>query len=307
MPSKNRGRKALAKGSSSKTLKAARDKNLAINPPIQTPSIPKTLAKTFTDGIPFNAFLSKFCKDLYTKVYCERSLVLERQLHLESFLDTPILVLFVKLGWLLLVGLTGTACAPIVCMFYLNIIEHDLGKSYLKLSLFGIVVKVTPEVIVEVLGIPLVETPFVSELKITSELVDRLVLVIHTGSISSPMWVLVTFLTFSVYLFSHRAYICKKGCILFQGQIEGALGSKKKVCRHRAKIQIGEDPSVLAQLWARFDALDEKIYTQSTLLSEQISQFLSHMEKGFSLIDGEMLCNMDQLQALEDFVHKLLS
>ena len=28
------------------------------------------------------------------------------------------------------------------------------------------------------------------------------------------------------------------------------------------------------------------------------------MEKGFSLIDGHVLCNMDQLQALEDFVHK---
>ena len=229
-----------------------------------------------------------------------------------------------------------------------------------------------------------------SELEITSELLDRvsinlwekvrgqLVSVIHICSISSPMWVLVTFLTFSIYPFSHRADICKKGCILLsrilhqepinlascildemiiredpfvskkkvipygilitkicrmdgveflmnssflkpigpintsywnrsQGQIEGALGSKKNVCCHRAKIQIGEDPSVLAQLWARFDSLDEKIYTQSTLLSEQISQLHYHMERDFSLIDGQMLCNVDQLQALEDFVHKHLS
>ncbi|KAL6323302.1 hypothetical protein AAG906_029309 [Vitis piasezkii] len=60
-----------------------------------------------------------------------------------------------------------------------------------------------------------------------------------------------------------------------QEQIEGALGSKKKVCRHRAKCKIGESDlnsvvvsSVLAQLCARFDALDDKFFTQSTLLSE---------------------------------------
>ncbi|RVW89597.1 hypothetical protein CK203_036447 [Vitis vinifera] len=99
-----------------------------------------------------------------------------------------------------------------------------------------------------------------------------------------------------------------------QGQIKGALGSKKKVCHSRAKRKFGEsdadsdvDSSVLAQLCARFDALDEKIYAQSTLLSEQISQLQSYMERGFSLIDGQMLCNMDQLHTLEDFVHKHLS
>lgn len=48
-------------------------------------------------------------------------------------------------------------------MFYSNIIEHDLGESYLKSSLFGIVIKVTPKVVVEVLGILLVDAPFVSE------------------------------------------------------------------------------------------------------------------------------------------------
>ncbi|KAJ9697392.1 hypothetical protein PVL29_009283 [Vitis rotundifolia] len=98
-----------------------------------------------------------------------------------------------------------------------------------------------------------------------------------------------------------------------QGQIKGVLGSKKKVCHSIAKSKFGEsdldstvDFSVLAQLCARFDALDEKILAQSTLLSEKISQFQSHMEKGFSLIDGQMLCNMDQLHALKDFVHKHL-
>ena len=86
------------------------------------------------------------------------------------------------------------------------------------------------------------------------------------------------------------------------------------MCHSRAKRKFGEsdtysneDSSVLAQLCARFDALDEKIYAQSTLLSEQISQLQAHMERGFSLIDGQMLCNMDQLHALEDFVHKHLS
>ena len=58
-------------------------------------------------------------------------------------------------------------------MFYSNIIEHDLDESYLKSSFLGIVVKVTPEVIAEVLGIPLVEAPSVNELEITSELLDR--------------------------------------------------------------------------------------------------------------------------------------
>ena len=81
-------------------------------------------------------------------------------------------------------------------MFYLNIIEHDLDESYLKSSFFGIVVKVTPEVIAKVLGIPLVEAPSVSDLEITSDLLDRvsidlwgevrgqLVSIVHTSSIS---------------------------------------------------------------------------------------------------------------------------
>ena len=132
MPLKVHGRKAPVKGSSSKTLKSARDENLPINPPIQTPSILKALAKTSIDGIPFNAFLIKFCRDLYTKVYYERSLVLKRQLHLESFLDTPILALFVELGWLLIVGFIRTVCVPIVCMFYLNIIWSMTCDYYSK-------------------------------------------------------------------------------------------------------------------------------------------------------------------------------
>ena len=111
-------------------------------------------------------------------------------------------------------------------MFYLNIIEHDLDESYLKSSLFVIIVKVTLEMVAEVLGIPLVDAPFVSELEITSDLLDsvfvdlweevrgELGVVVYTGSISHLVWVLVTFLTFLVYLSFHWAYICKKGCIL---------------------------------------------------------------------------------------------
>ncbi|KAL6348247.1 hypothetical protein AAG906_005539 [Vitis piasezkii] len=356
MPPKGRRSKAPVQGSSSRTSKGARDENLPIIPSIQPPSIPKAPAKTSIDGIPFNAFPAKLCRDQYTKVYRQRSLVLERQLHLESFLDTPI--------------------------------PHF--KS------FG-TVKVTPKIIAEVLGIPLVQAPSVSDLEITSDLLDRVSIDlwgevrgqlgsgVHTGSLSRPAWVLATFLSFSVYPSSHRANICKNGCILLsrilhrepinlascildemifrgdptvskkevlpfgilitqicqragvvfpvnspflmpmgpidtsswnrrQGQIKGALGSKKKVCHSRAKRKFGEsdadsdvDSSVLAQLCARFDALDEKISAQSTLLSEQISQLQSYMERGFSLIDGQMLCNMDQLHALEDFVHKHLS
>ncbi|KAJ9682852.1 hypothetical protein PVL29_018724 [Vitis rotundifolia] len=239
-------------------------------------------------------------------------------------------------------------------MFYSNIIEHDLDESYLQSSLFGIVVKVTPEIIAEVLGIPLVEAPSVCDLEITSELLDRVSIdlwgevrgqlgsVVHTGSISRPAWVLATLLSFSVYPSSHWATICKKGCFLLsrilhrepinlascildemivrgdptvsKKEIKGALGSKKKVGHSKAKRKFAGsdsdsdvDSNVLAQLCARFDALDEKISAQSTLLSEQISQLQSHMERGFSLIDGQMLCNMDQLHALEDFVHKHLS
>ena len=111
-------------------------------------------------------------------------------------------------------------------MFYSNIIEHDLDESYLQSSLFGIVVKVTPKIIVEVLGIPLVQAPSVSDLEITSDLLDRVSIdlwgevraqlgsVVQTGSLSCPAWVLATFLSFSVYPSSHRANICKNGCIL---------------------------------------------------------------------------------------------
>ena len=58
-------------------------------------------------------------------------------------------------------------------MFYSNIIEHDLDESYLKSSIFGIVVKVTLEMIAEVLGILLVEAPSMSDLEITFEPLDR--------------------------------------------------------------------------------------------------------------------------------------
>ena len=78
MPPKGCGSKTLVKGLSSKTPKSARDENLLINPPVQPPSIPKALAKTSIDGNPFNAFPVKFCSDLYTKDYRQRSLVLER-------------------------------------------------------------------------------------------------------------------------------------------------------------------------------------------------------------------------------------
>nr|CAN70330.1 hypothetical protein VITISV_027936 [Vitis vinifera] len=78
-----------------------------------------------------------------------------------------------ELGWLPLASFTETMCDPIVRMFYSNIIEHDLDESYLKSSLFRIVVKVTLEVIAKVLGIPLVEAPSVSDLEITYELLDR--------------------------------------------------------------------------------------------------------------------------------------
>lgn len=173
MPPKGRGSKAPIKGSFSRTLKGARNENLPINPLVQPPSIPKAPAKASIDGIPFNAFSTKLDRDLYTKVYHHMSLVLKRHLHLDSFNDTPIPTLFAELDWLPLASFTKIACAPIVYMFYSNIIEYDLDGSYLKSSLFGIVVKVTPEVVVKVLSISLVDALSMSELEIIFELLDR--------------------------------------------------------------------------------------------------------------------------------------
>ncbi|KAJ9705777.1 hypothetical protein PVL29_003736 [Vitis rotundifolia] len=287
MPPKGCRSKAPVKGSSSKTSKSARDENLPINPPIQPLCILKAPAKTSIDGIPFNAFPAKFCRDLYTKVFCQRSLFLERKLHLESFLNTPIPALFLELGWLPLANFFGIACAPL---------------SYLMSSLFGIIVKVTLEVIAEVLGIPLVEAPSVSDLEITSELLDRVSIDLWgevRGQLGSV--VLETLLSFLVYPSSHRATICKKCCVLLSRILHREpinLAScilDEMIVREDPTVDFdsGVDSSVLAQLCARFDALDEKISAQSTLLVEQISQLQSHMERGFLLIDGQMLCNMD--------------
>ncbi|RVX15405.1 hypothetical protein CK203_009278 [Vitis vinifera] len=315
--------KAPVKRSSSRTSKGARDENLPIIPSIQPPSIPKAPAKASIDGIPFNAFPTKFCRDQYTKVYRQRSLVLERQLHLESFLDTPIPDLFVELGWLPLANFTRSACALIVRMFYSNIIEHDLDESYLQSNLFGIVVKVTPEIIAEVLGISLVQAPSVSDLEITSDLLDRVSIdlwgevnickngcillsqILHREPINLASCILDEMIFRGDPTVSKKevlpydiliTQICQRVRVVFpvnssflvpmgpidtsswnrhQAQIKGALGSKKKVCHSRAKRKFGEsdadsdvDSSVLTQLCARFDALDEKISTQFTLLSE---------------------------------------
>ncbi|RVW78530.1 hypothetical protein CK203_049772 [Vitis vinifera] len=175
MPPKGRGNKAPVKGSSSRTSKGSRYKNLPINPSVQPPSIPKAPIKTSIDGI-----LAMFSQKSSVETYTPR--------------------------------------------FYSNIIELDLDESYLKLILYGIAVKVTPEVIAEVLAIPLVEASSVSDLEITFELLDR---------VSINLW--------------------------GKGQIKSALGSKNKVCHSRVKSKFGEsdsdstvDSSVLAQLCASF-------------------------------------------------------
>lgn len=74
--------------------------------------------KASIDGIPFNAFLTKFCRDLYTKVYRHKSFVLERQIHLDSFKDTQIPALFEELDWIPLASFVRSACIAIVRMFY---------------------------------------------------------------------------------------------------------------------------------------------------------------------------------------------
>ncbi|RVX02189.1 hypothetical protein CK203_025293 [Vitis vinifera] len=46
-------------------------------------------------------------------------------------------------------------------------------QSFVETSTPRFILRVTPEIIVEVLGIPLVQAPFVSDLEITSKLLDR--------------------------------------------------------------------------------------------------------------------------------------
>ncbi|RVW20082.1 hypothetical protein CK203_116502 [Vitis vinifera] len=209
---------------------------------VQPPSIPKAPAKTSIDGIPFNAFPAKV-------------------------IETSTLRFIVReLGWLPLANFTGSACAPIVRMFYSNIIEHDLDESYLQSSLFGIVVKVTPKIIAEVLGIPLVQAPSVSDLEITSDLLDRVSIDLW-GEFIPP---------------SHRANICKNGCILLSLSKKEVLPYGiliTQICQRAGVVFPVNSPFLMPMgpidtsswnrrqgqikgalvLRRRFDALDEKI------------------------------------------------
>lgn len=200
---------------------------MPINPPIQTPTIPKAPAKATIDGIPFNAFPTKICKDSYANVYRHRSLVLEQQLHLDSFKDTN--SNFVYRTLMDPSSRIHQDCLSSYCpSIRFKYIEHFLDESYLKSSLFGIVVEVTLEMGAEVLGIPLVDAPSVSELEVTIELLDRVLIdlwgtdrgqlgiVVHNGSLSQPAWVLATFLSYLVYPSSHQVDICGNGCGLSQ-------------------------------------------------------------------------------------------
>ncbi|RVX08051.1 hypothetical protein CK203_014680 [Vitis vinifera] len=272
-------------GSSSRTSKGARDENLSIIPSSAS-SIPGS-AKLQLMGFPS---------------------MLSRQNYVETSTLRTRMASSSKLHWV---------CLCSYCrMFYSNIIEHDLDQSYLQSSLFGIVVKVTPKIIAEVLGIPLVQAPSVSDLEITLTCWIECLLTYGERSRSARLreWLhsLVSYpssgthqssilhldemifrgdptvskkevLPFGILI----TQICQRAGVVFpvnssflmpmgpidtsswnrrQGQIKGALGSKKKVCHSRAKRKFGEsdadsdvDSTVLAELCARFDALDEKI------------------------------------------------
>ena len=82
---------------------------MLVNPPIQPPYIPRAPMKATIDGIPFSALPVKICRDLYTKVYQHMSLVLKRQLHLDSFKDISIPKLFAELHWIPLASFIRTA------------------------------------------------------------------------------------------------------------------------------------------------------------------------------------------------------
>ena len=89
---------------------------------------------------------------MYTNIYQNRSFrIIE---------DIPILELFSQLDWIPLASFIGTAYAKIVHLFYSNIIKHDMNETYLKQSIFGMGIEITSNVVIEVLGIPLVNAPF---------------------------------------------------------------------------------------------------------------------------------------------------
>ena len=89
---------------------------------------------------------------MYTNIYQNRSFrIIE---------DIPILELFAQLDWIPLASFIGTAYAKIVHLFYSNIIKHDMNETYLKESIFGMGIEITSNVVIEVLGIPLVNAPF---------------------------------------------------------------------------------------------------------------------------------------------------
>ena len=89
---------------------------------------------------------------MYTNIYQNRSFgIIE---------DIPILELFAQLDWIPLASFIGTAYAKIVHLFYSNIIKHDMNETYLKQSIFGMGIEITSNVVIEVLGIPLVNAPF---------------------------------------------------------------------------------------------------------------------------------------------------
>ena len=89
---------------------------------------------------------------MYTNIYQNRSFrIIE---------DIPILELFAQLDWIPLASFIGTAYTKIVHLFYSNIIKHDMNETYLKQSIFGMGIEITSNVVIEVLGIPLVNAPF---------------------------------------------------------------------------------------------------------------------------------------------------
>ena len=89
---------------------------------------------------------------MYTNIYQNRSFgIIE---------DIPILELFAQLDWIPLASFIGTVYAKIVHLFYSNIIKHDMNETYLKESIFGMGIEITSNVVIEVLGIPLVNAPF---------------------------------------------------------------------------------------------------------------------------------------------------
>lgn len=171
----------------------------------------KAPLKGSVDGLPSNTFPIKSRKESYMSSYRCRNLLLDRTIDLQSFSDSTIPLLFSKLKWNSLASFTGSANINLVKLFYANIIEHNLDLMMLKSIIFGKEFFVTPRLITEVLGIPMVDGPSANDFYHTPDLLERASMdlwgenqgpignVVHTSTLCRSTWVFASFILHSIF------------------------------------------------------------------------------------------------------------